>query len=430
MKARDTDKEFARKIGGLRRLRSLIPHLDSLRDSGCGRDRAGNRRLRFDDYTLLMLLAMLNPVLDSMRAVQRASGLAKVKKLLGVSRASLGSLSEAPSVFDPGLLENVVREMIGSAVPVADPKSSDPRLKDFHHALTAVDGTFLRTLPKLAATWAWTRGDGKPHHVFRLHADFDIVLGVPIRVRLTPGVNGSPETMPEPLRRMDSDAAGPPADGGERAMLRARLMPGRCYIMDRGFIDFGLYSEIKKAGSCYVARLSDHVRLEDAAIVEERLLSEDALAAGVVRDAIIGLGRNVKGRAPLRCRVVSYEVTTTRAGRGKPARKELITVATDVDTLEPELIAVLYRYRWQVELFFRCFKQLLHCRHLYSAHPSGVMIQSYAAIIACLLVQSLTGRRPDKATVEMISHFMTGWASLEELVAHLKRRPGSASKGV
>ena len=67
------------------------------------------------------------------------------------------------------------------------------------------------------------------------------------------------------------------------------------------------------------------------------------------------------------------------------------------------------------------FKQLLGCRHLLSTKQNGVEIQTYMAIIACLLILIHTGRAPTKRTFEMICLYMSGWASLEELERHIEK---------
>ena len=43
------------------------------------------------------------------------------------------------------------------------------------------------------------------------------------------------------------------------------------------------------------------------------------------------------------------------------------------------------------------------------------------AIIASLLISVWTGRKPTKRTFEMICHYFSGWASLEELMAHIEQ---------
>jgi len=46
----------------------------------------------------------------------------------------------------------------------------------------------------------------------------------------------------------------------------------------------------------------------------------------------------------------------------------------------------------------------------------------YLAIIACLLILIYTGGQPNKRTYEMICFYLLGWASLEELEAHIEKR--------
>ena len=60
-------------------------------------------------------------------------------------------------------------------------------------------------------------------------------------------------------------------------------------------------------------------------------------------------------------------------------------------------------------------------RHLLSHCPNGIEIQTYLAIIACLLIALWTGRKPTLRTYEMICHYFTGLATEEELLAHIEK---------
>jgi len=93
---------------GFKYFKSILPLLDRLHDNGCGRDRAHNRTLHFDQYTALVLLFLFNPIVTSTRGLVQASSLGKVRKKLGVAPTSLGSFSEAAAVFDR-ILENLPR---------------------------------------------------------------------------------------------------------------------------------------------------------------------------------------------------------------------------------------------------------------------------------------------------------------------------------
>ena len=83
------------QIQGFKYFKAISSILDSVHNAGCQRDRAGNRKLHMDQYMSLLLLYMFNPICTSLRAVQQASELKKVQRILGCPRASLGSLSEA-----------------------------------------------------------------------------------------------------------------------------------------------------------------------------------------------------------------------------------------------------------------------------------------------------------------------------------------------
>src|SRR5450631_2741226 len=109
----------ARQLPGFRCGKPVLKLLSHLHDTATERDRAGNRQWHMDEHIALLLLFMFNPICDSLRALQRASGLKKVPRLLGVPRASLDSLSEANRVFDADLLKGLIGELAVRAVFVA-----------------------------------------------------------------------------------------------------------------------------------------------------------------------------------------------------------------------------------------------------------------------------------------------------------------------
>jgi Transposase DDE domain len=396
------DKLAAADLSGFKYFRMLQPLLQRLHDAGTARDRAGNRSLHFDQYCTLVLLALFNPLVRSLRGMQQASELAKVQARLGVKRTSLGSLSESSHVFDPDLLLPIIQELAGQLRPVAH----DPRLKEIRQVLTAVDGTLVKALPRLAeAMWLKTK-DGQPQHAWRLHTHFDVVRGVPVR-----------------MERSDARNKGA---SNEKAVLRRRLQPDHCYVFDRLYAQFTLYNDIVAARSSYVGRLRDNSSFE---VVEERPLSAEARAAGIVRDAVVRLGMTSKAKKRpnhlVRVVVVAVRPHQKRGGRkGKtagPASTGLLLIATNLVDVPAEIVALVYRYRWTIEIFFRFFKHVLGCRHLFSAYPNGIAIQTYCALIGCMLINLWTGRKPTLRTYEMLGWYFLGWATLAEVEAHLAK---------
>jgi hypothetical protein len=392
----------AETLQGWKYIGRLTPLLAGLHDAGCARDKAGNRTLHFDQYCSLILLALFNPLARSLRALGQASELEKVQKQLGVKRASLGSLSEAGHVFDPDLLLPIIAELANELQPIA----TDPRLKDIRHIVTAVDSTLVKTLPCLTeAMYSRTKND-ETRYYWRLHTHFQIDRHVPVRIDAT-----------DPAGRDQSD---------EKDVLRQHLQADHCYVMDRWFAQFRLFNDIVDAQSSYVCRIRDNSNFE---VVEERPLSAAARAGGVMQDAVVRLGMGTKPKArphhPVRLVVVAVQPHAKRGGRkGKtagPASTGRLLIATNLLDPPPEIIALIYRYRWTIEIFFRFFKHVLGCQHLLSASPDGIAIQAYCALIACMLINLWTGRKPTLRTYEMLGWHFLGWATDEELLAHLEK---------
>ena len=368
-------------LRGLKYFKILGPLLDRLHDQGTARDRAGNRKLFYDQYASLLLLFYFNPIITSLRGIQQASGLDKVQKLFGCGRVSLGSLSEARGVFDADALHDLIGELATRAQPVVAGKEAQA-LKD----LTAVDGSLLDALPKMA--WALWVDD--QHRAAKMHVHFDVLRGVPVETTVTAG------------------------QASETAQLRATLQAGRLYVVDRGYADYQLFQDILNVGSGFIGRIKGNAVWT---VVQERPVSAQARAAGVVSDRVVWLGGPHSGavlQQPLRI----VEVRTGKIDAlGQP---EVLLLASNRLDLDAELIALGYKFRWTVELFFRWFKCILGCKHLLATDRNGVTIQIYLGIIASLLISLWTGKKPTKRTWEMLQFYFSGWATEAELLAHIE----------
>ena len=90
--------------------------------------------------------------------------------------------------------------------------------------------------------------------------------------------------------------------------------------------------------------------------------------------------------------------------------------------IDADLIGILYRYRWEVELFFKWLKCILGCGHLILESPQGVSAQIYTALILALLLSNLTGEKPNKRQMEAIQLHLLGYVSDEELEKILLRK--------
>ena len=372
----------AKNIQGLKYFDRLQPLLAPLHDIGTERDRAGNRELHFDQYASLILLFFFNPVLTSLRSIQQASCLAKIQNKLGCAKTSLGSLSEAARVFDAEPLQHIVSELAQEALPLQAGKDAEVL-----RGLTAVDGSLLPALPKMA----WALWVDEEHRAAKLHLHFDVFKGVPCYATVTDG------------------------NGNEKKQLRGGLRPDRLYVIDRGYAEYQLFQDIIDAKSSFIGRIRDNAVYE---IIEERPLSADARQAGVVRDLVVWLGGPQSGSVFKQKLHLIAVATGKTDSQGRP---EILLLASNCLDLDAAWIALGYKYRWTVELFFRWFKCILGCQHLLSTCQNGVTIQVYLALIASLLIALWTGHKPSKRTFEMLCLYFAGWASEAELLAHVRK---------
>lgn len=342
------------------------------------------RLLTHSQYLALALFGLLNPVVRTMRGLCAASQLPRVQQQVCARPVSLGSFSEAQHVVEPALLEEVFRELSTQV----HGRGGDPRLAQ--RPWQIIDSTLWEALPRMH--WALWRTQGSRQQAVRLHVSFHLLEDKPVRAVLTEG------------RRC------------ERAVWRTQWERGAAYVGDRYYgQDYRLLDELTAYQCHYVLRLRD----EAVVTVEDELpLSAADRAAGVVRQAWARLGCNARYR---RGRVRVLWLATTAGA--------LVLVTNQPPAeLSAELVALLYRYRWTVELFFRWLKCILGQRHWLAESPRGVATQVYLALIAALLLQLYSGRRPTKRMMELLQFYLLGWATEEDLVAALQRSAASAKR--
>ena len=231
-------------------------------------------------------------------------------------------------VFDPELLVPIIHELLGQ---IPNAPSADARLKAMAHIPTDVDGSLLLKLPQISQACFASRQDAG----WKLHAHFEVLRGVPTLARVT-------------------DARGQ-GEANEKAVLRATLQADRCYLTDRGYEEFALFNAIVAAGSSYVCR----VRNDHHFTAEETLkLTPEALSAGVLEDAVGQMGSPKSKRIEhpdhrQRRIVVKCVEHPKRGGRKRHAATHDLVLCTNLHNVPAEILVLLYRYRWLIELFFR-----------------------------------------------------------------------------
>ena len=326
------------------------------------------RRLFPDHYCSLVMFALLNPVIKTTRSLCGASQFQRMQAEVCGQPVSLGSFSAMQHQCDPELLAGLLRDLGQEAQPLF----GDARVRAQVRDLIANDGTLLPALPRMA--WAlWQDAD---HRAGKLHLEFSVFRQVPVAWTITDG------------------------QADERAAWKAKLRAGVFYVNDRNYShDYELIGTVGEVGASYVLRL--HNNAVYTPLAPARTLSAADRAAGVVEDVRVRLGQHGDGPEGRLARVETD-------GHG-------FLFFTNRADLAAELVSLIYRYRWQIELFFKWIKCVLGCRHWLAESPAGVTIQVYCALIASVMLVLWTGRQPTKRQWETLQLYWMGWVSVAEL---------------
>jgi len=344
------------------------------------------RELQLCDYLSLFLLGLFNPVVRTMRGVCAASALPRVQSQVCGRPISLGSFSEAQALVDPELLREIFSELSEQVLAA----KGEEKVAPANRRWLVQDGSLFEALPRMY--WALWRKQHKKQSQVRLHLSYDLSADAPAQAVVTAGKYC------------------------ERKAWKEVLRPGDAYVADRYYGEsYRLLGELERRGVAFVVRLRDEAVIH----TEEALpVSAAETAAGVKATAWVKLGCQ-KQYESIRLRVVWVQTP-----------KEELRLVTNLapEELSAGEVALLYKERWRIELFFRWIKCILGCRHWLAESPQGVALEIYLALIAALLLQLYTGQRPNRRLMEVLQFYAMGVATLEDVMTTVRRQQAKANK--
>ncbi len=383
-------------IGG-KYVRILQKELNQLR----AENPHGNQTLFLDDVFITYLLAFHNPTLRSLRTIEDFSQTKQAQKHLSIPKICKSTLSDFNQLCQPERLQPILtalRRELSRKTALQSSSGHPEELQVLLDKTYAVDGTFIPAL----ADVCWAVANSNQHRkALSYRARLDA------RVHVTSWI---PETIvvPEP-QQSEADCA------------IEHLQPGRLYLYDRGYQSFDLVRAHFQTEPQEPPIAHFVMRFKPGGInspklyaPESRELTDKDRAAGVVSDHSGTFHSTTARRAGLRdCPV--REVVVEFQEDDKTVRLRLITNLLDVPAY---VIGLLYRQRWQVELFFRWFKSIANFNHLISHSPQGLLTQLYTTIIGVMLMYLHTGYRPSKYLFSLLSN----GADLEDILPILRER--------
>ena len=147
---------------------------------------------------------------------------------------------------------------------------------------------------------------------------------------------------------------------------------GAYYIFDRGYVDFKRLFEITKLSSFFVIRAKSNLKFR-------RIYSNKVNKENDVKVDQIGklTGFYISKDYPDKIRRIKYY--------DSESKRTFIYLTNNMD-ITAEQVALLYKNRWQVELFFKWIKQHLKVKSFWGTTENAVRIQIYSAIITYCLV--------------------------------------------
>jgi len=227
----------------------------------------------------------------------------------------------------------------------------DPDLQQFTSRLYAIDSTTIDLCLRLFP-WALFR---RRKAGIKAHTILDLKTGIPVFLRVS-------NANMHDIWFLD----------------QLVYQPGAFYIVDKGYIDFERLHRVHAASAFFVTRRKKRMKF----CVVERL--PVAPGTGVVSDRLIRL-RGVKSRTayPDLLRLIRYV---------DPKTGKRFFFITNNRTLDPATIAMLYRKRWRIELFFKWVKQHLHIKAFFGTSPNAVKSQVWIAVIVFMLTVRLKHR--------------------------------------
>lgn len=164
---------------------------------------------------------------------------------------------------------------------------------------------------------------------------------------------------------------------------------GSFYIVDKGYIDFERLYRLHLKGSFFVTRAKDNMRFK-------RMYSSPVdKTTGIIYDQI--------GRLETYYSRKDYPEKLRRIKYYDQNRDRTFIFITNNNNLKAEEIAMLYKKRWEVELFFKWMKQHLRIKSFWGTTINAVKVQIYCAITAYCLVAIVGNKlKVDRSIYEIL----------------------------
>ena len=146
------------------------------------------------------------------------------------------------------------------------------------------------------------------------------------------------------------------------------------YVFDKGYNDYKAFKKFSEHHTGFVTRIKENAIYK----LHEESFIDDCIHSDIRSDQIIEIEVNEEGvKSPFRLRKVTFY--------DRVLKKEF-EFLTNLFEMRPDMIAALYKTRWQIELLFKQFKQNFPLKYFLGDNENAIKIQIYCALIVNLLI--------------------------------------------
>ena len=146
------------------------------------------------------------------------------------------------------------------------------------------------------------------------------------------------------------------------------------YVFDKGYNDYKAFKRFSDTQTGFVTRIKDNAVYK----LEEELYLDECIHSGVLSDQIIEIEvTEEKQKSKLKLRMVTFY---------DRVQKREFEFLTNLYEMRPDMVAALYKLRWQIELLFKQFKQNFPLKYFLGDNENAIKIQIYCALIVNLLI--------------------------------------------
>jgi len=263
---------------------------------------------------------------------------------LGVRcNVSRSTFSMANKTRDFRIYQELALNLISTARSLY--KKEDSVIQEIQSSVYAMDSS---TIDLCLEVYPWTPSS-KGRAAVKIHTLMDLNGSIPVWIKVSTGRVHDMEMMNQLI-----------------------IEPYSFYIMDRGYINFSELNRIQTNNAYFIIRAKKTLSYRE--IKKFKVLENEEILSDIEIELT---GYRSKQRYPSKMRLI--------VSRDETTQKE-IRLVTNNFNVKSQTIALCYRKRWMIELFFKWIKQNLKIERFWGTSPNAVKVQIWTAIISYVLI--------------------------------------------